>query len=146
MNGDEQRFLGKNRQHLGHYSNLRLSLFISGLLDTFLQARRAGILLQLRRDGVAALPRNNRLAGGGRRDLHRTGHRERLHELFDILFVFGFNDQYEGVLAIQHGIAEDIHAEPAGVFPIHMLDEHLAHFGIFCRAGLCRVLVTNEIE
>jgi hypothetical protein len=50
------------------------------------------------------------------------------------------------VLAVQHGVTEDIYAEFTGIRLADVLDKHLPHLGILGRAGFSFVLVAYEIE
>jgi hypothetical protein len=50
------------------------------------------------------------------------------------------------MLAIQYGVAVNIHAELPGVLAIDMVQQHRSHVRIFRRAGFGAVLVFDEIE
>src|SRR5581483_10731239 len=77
----------------------------------------------LGRDRVTTLPLGNRLTRRSGENLDRAGLREWLHEILNILFVFRLDDPHKSVLTINHSIAENIHAELACIFLIHMLDQ-----------------------
>ena len=63
------------------------------------------------RHRVAALPFYYRLTRRGGHDFDRARLCKRLHVVLQIFLVLGFRDQDEGVLAVQHRIPDQIHAE-----------------------------------
>src|SRR5437879_3427311 len=89
---------------------------------------------------------DHRLARRSLEHLDAAGHRERGHELVNVVAVLAVQDQEEPVGAIDDGFPVDLDPVLAGVGLREMLQEHWRDLWIAGRAGLSGVPVLDNEE
>ena len=60
-----------------------------------------------------------------------------------MLLIGGLGDEEHRVLALHHGLAEDLHPVPPHVGPAQVVEQHRAHVGVLGGTALAGVAVAD---
>ena len=77
-------------------------------------------------------------------DIDRSDHRKWLHELVHEAAISRLHDHVQGMLGVDHRLAQDLDPMPPHVGAAQMIQKHGSHLGVAGGAGLSRVLVLHD--